>query len=316
MKIFHYLVDGHCDTLTALEKQKRTLGEKSSRGQLDLVRLLAGGVNVQFFAAFIAPRYKDTALKRCLSLIDTFYSELQVNQDRMEVVLNRGDIQRITGLNKVAAILAVEGGEALSGDLAMLRILYRLGVRSLTLTWNGRNEIGDGVGEGETGGGLSCFGQSVVRELNNLGMLIDVSHLHERGFWHVAAISKQPFAATHANSRAVCNHIRNLTDSQIGYLAKTGGVLGLTFVPDFIAARDASMEKLIRHIDHLAARFGVGCIGLGSDFDGMDECARGLEDVTCMPRLGEELAKRGYSDTDIASIMGGNWVRLLNQVLK
>lgn len=311
-----YVVDGHCDTLTALLDQQRSLGERSHHGQLDLPRMFSGGVNVQFFAAFISPRYKDMALKRCLQLIDLFHLELSANKDVIELALHAGDIRRITGAGKIAALLSVEGGESLAGDISMLRILYHLGVRSLTLTWNGRNELGDGVGEGEAGGGLSLFGRAVVREMNSLGMLIDVSHLNEKGFWDVAETSNQPFAATHANCRSICNHRRNLNDDQLEYLAKSGGVLGLTFVPDFIDENNPGLENLIRHIDYIASRFGIDCIGLGSDFDGMEGFARGLEDVTCLPNLAEALLKRGYSHDNIAGIMGGNWMRLLDRVLK
>ncbi|MBF7083052.1 dipeptidase [Desulfallas sp. Bu1-1] len=310
------VVDGHCDTLTALTAQKRSLGERSDRGQLDLPRMFSGGLNVQFFAAFISPRYKDMALKKCLQLIDQFYAELNANKEVIELALHAGDIRRITGSGKIAALLSIEGGESLTGDISILRILYRLGVRSLTLTWNGRNELGDGVGEGETGGGLSLFGRLVVREMNSLGMLIDISHLNEKGFWDVAEISNQPFAATHANCRAICNHPRNLSDGQLEYLAKTGGIVGLTFVPDFIAEHNPDLEKLIRHIDYIASRFGTGCIGLGSDFDGMEGHALGLEDVTCLPRLVDALIKRGYGDDDVTGIMGANWMRLLDRVLK
>ena len=210
----------------------------------------------------------------------------------------------------------MEGGEALAGDLGVLRILYRLGVRSLTLTWNGRNELGDGVGEGKRASGLSLLGCAVVVEMNRLGMLVDVSHLSEKGFWDVAGVSRQPFAATHANCRALCHHPRNLTDVQIEHLAKTGGVLGLSFVPGFIHSSKPGIEQFIRHVDYIASRFGTDCIGLGSDFDGMDEYTPGLRDVTCFPYLAEELLARGYSDSIVSDIMGGNWMRLLTKVLQ
>jgi len=313
---FNLMVDGHCDTLTAVESQNRTLGKKSPRGQLDLPRMLAGGVNVQFFAAFIAPEYKDRALKRCLQLIDTFHAEITRNQNSVELALNSGDICRIISAGKIAALLAIEGGEALAGDLAVLRIYHRLGVRSITLTWNGRNELGDGVGEGPNAGGLSVFGRSVVREMNRLGMLIDVAHLAEKGFWDVAETSRQPFAATHANCRALCDHPRNLTDGQIEHLARTGGVIGLTFVPEFVAEEKPDLESLLRHVDHIASRFGPQCIGLGSDFDGMDTFLADLRDVTCTPRLAESLLKRGYSCSEVSGIMGGNWLRLLERVIQ
>ncbi|MCG8400966.1 MAG: dipeptidase [Firmicutes bacterium] len=316
MERFKHMVDGHCDTLTAILEQNRDIGRYAPEGQLDLPRMAWGGINVQFFAAFISPRFRDLALKKCLNYIDVFYAVMEKNSGVIAPARNADDILRINTAGKIAALLAVEGGEALAGDLGVLRILYRLGVRALTLTWNGRNELGDGVGEGNRAGGLSLLGCSVVEEMNRLGMLVDVSHLGEKGFWDVAEVSRQPFAATHANCRALCRHPRNLTDGQIEHLARTGGVLGLSFVPGFVHSSEAGIEQFIRHVDHIASRFGVGCIGLGSDFDGMDEYTPGLRDVTCFPYLAEELLARGYSDNTVSDIMGGNWMRLLKKVLR
>ncbi len=313
---FKLTVDGHCDTLTAAPGQNRNIGLISRHGQLDLPRMIAGGVNVQFFAAFISPKFKDWALKKCLQYIDDFYAVMEKNRPLVEPAFNADGIRKITAAGKIAALLSVEGGEALSGDLAVLRMLYRLGVRSITLTWNGRNELGDGVGEGDSAGGLSQYGRAVVREMNRLGMLVDVSHLSVKGFWDVAAVSGQPFAATHANCHALCKHPRNLTDDQIEHLAKTGGVVGLSFVPAFVHPEQPDLDRLLAHIDHIASRFGIRCIGLGSDFDGMDDYLPGLEDAGCIPRLAEELLVRGYSNDQVSDIMGGNWMRLLEKVLK
>lgn len=310
------IVDGHCDTLTAAPGQNRDIGQNSGHGQLDLPRLAAGGVNVQFFAAFISPKFKDWALKKCLQYIDDFYLLLEKHQEVIAVAFNAAEIRKITAAGKIAALLAVEGGEVLSGELAVLRMLYRLGVRSITLTWNGRNELGDGVGEGDAAGGLSQFGRAVVREMNRLGMLVDVSHLSVQGFWDVAEAAGQPFAATHANCHALCQHRRNLTDAQIEHLAKTGGVLGLSFVPAFVHPVKPDLNSWLEHIDHIASRFGIQCIGLGSDFDGMDDYLPGLENAGCVYRLAEELLARGYSDEQVSDIMGGNWMRLLARVLK
>lgn len=256
------------------------------------------------------------ALKRCLQLIDIFYAEILQDQSSVELALNAEDIHRVTGAGKIAALLSIEGGEALAGDIALLRTFYRLGVRSITLTWNGRNELGDGVGEDFAAGGLSLFGRSVVQAMNDLGMLIDVAHLAPRGFWDVAETSSKPFAATHANCRAVCDHPRNLDDDQIEYLARNGGIVGLTFVPEFVDQHNPSLSAFIKHIDHIASRFGTHCIGLGSDFDGMDKVTPGLHDATCGPYLAEALISHGYSHEQVAGIMGGNWLRLLTVVLK
>ncbi|MCL6479450.1 MAG: membrane dipeptidase, partial [Peptococcaceae bacterium] len=223
------VVDAHCDTLTALKKQQRRLGEKSGAGHLDLPRLLLGGVNLQFFAAFVGNEHRDNPLARALEIFDIFFEEMAVNSDRIEPAYTYSDVNRIINGGKIAALLTVEGGQALAGRLEVLRMFFRLGVRGITLTWNSRNELGDGVGEAGSGGGLTRFGVEVVREMNRLGMVIDVSHLSERGFWDVMRESAKPVIASHSNCRALCDHPRNLDDAQIKALAAGGGVVGLCF---------------------------------------------------------------------------------------
>ena len=312
----HCIVDAHCDTLITLEDQQRRLGDDGKGGHLDLPRMISSGVKLQFFAAFISPQYRHCATVRALDIIDIFYREMEAFSDQIEPVLSYPDIERLMSFGKSAALLAIEGGEALAGKLSVLRLFYRLGVRSLGLTWNGRNELADGVGEGRTGGGLTEFGVAAVKEMNRLGMLVDVSHLAEPGFWDVIKISRRPVIATHANSRSQCDHPRNLTDGQIKSLAATGGVIGLCFCPDFICPANPCLERLLDHMEHMASVAGVGCIGLGSDFDGIEKVAPGLEDVTCMPHLAEGLSKRGFKDSEIEMIMGGNWFRVIREVLE
>lgn len=311
----HCIVDAHCDTLIALEDQCRGLGDDGKGGHLDLPRMIKSGVKLQFFAAFISPKHRLCATVRALDIIDIFYREMEAVSDQIEPVQRYADIERLISSGKAAALLAIEGGEALSGKLSVLRLFYRLGVRSIGLTWNGRNELADGVGEGRTGGGLTEFGVAAVKEMNRLGMLVDVSHLAEPGFWDVIKNSGRPVIATHANSRSKCDHPRNLTDSQIKALAATGGVMGLCFCPDFICPTNPCLERLLDHAVHIASAAGVACIGLGSDFDGIEKVAPGLEDVTCMPYLAEGLGKRGFKDGEIEMIMGGNWLRVMKEVL-
>lgn len=183
------------------------------------------------------------------------------------------------------------------------------------MTWNGRNELADGVGESETEGGLTRFGRAVVQEMNRLGMVVDASHLSEAGFWDVLEVSNQPVITSHANSRCICNHRRNLTDEQIRALAARGGVIGLTFYPDFIHPDQPSLEKLLDHMDHIISLAGVDCIGLGSDFDGIDQVTSGLEDISRLPAITEGRWRRGYREEEIAKILGGNFLRVLQQVL-
>lgn len=309
------VVDAHCDTLTALEKQGRRLGEKSGAGHLDLPRMFLGGVSLQFFAAFVGPGYKDNPLARALEIFDVFYREMSDNHHLAEPVLSFGDIDRILSGKKVAALLTVEGGEALAGRLEVLRIFYRLGVRGITLTWNGRNELGDGVSEERSGGGLTGFGAAVVREMNRLGMVVDVSHLSESGFRDVLKESGRPVIASHSNCRSLCDHPRNLDDHQIRALAAAGGVVGLSFYPHFVDTLSPSLERWLDHAEHLASIAGVDCIGIGSDFDGMEEAIPELADASCLPLVTLGLLDRGFSGGEVKKILGGNFLRVLSQVL-
>lgn len=312
------VVDTHCDTILWMMRGERRLGERSAKGHLDLPRLREGGVAAQFFAVYIEPQYKpDRGLERALEVIDVLFRELAAHPDQAELALSVADIHRIRALGKVAAVLAIEGGEAVGHNLANLRILHRLGLRSLGLVWNQRNLIADGIAERRTGGGLTTFGVDVVRECNSLGIVVDVSHLTDPGFAHVADTCQGPFIASHSNARAVCDHPRNLTDDQIKALAKSGGVMGLNFAPNFVnsaAPKDATLDDLLDHLDHIVALVGPDHVGLGSDFDGIGATPKGLEDATTFPRITQRLVDRGYSDADIVKFLGGNHLRVLREV--
>jgi membrane dipeptidase len=310
--------DGHCDTILEVINHKRSLGSRTLVGHLDIPRMKEGGVDVQFFAVFIEDIYKpDRSLKRTLQLIDCFYKEIEKNQDDISLVTNYNQIEEVNSAGKIAAILSIEGGEALEGDLGVLRVLYKLGVRLLTLTWNQRNQIADGIGESRTGSGLTKFGLKVIDEMNRLGMLIDVSHLSETGFWDVIKRSKAPIVASHSNCYALCPHLRNLKDEQIKALADKGGVIGITFVPNFLTQekRKTTVGDVVKHIDYLVEKVGVDYIGLGSDFDGTGGLPLGLEGVDKVPNITGELLDRGYKEKDIKKILGENFLRVFKEVV-
>lgn len=310
--------DGHCDTILEVLNHKRSLGSRTLVGHLDIPRMKEGGVDVQFFAVFIEDIYKpDRSLKRTLQLIDCFYKEIEKNQDDISLVTNYNQIEEVNNAGKIAAILSIEGGEALEGDLGVLRVLYKLGVRLLTLTWNQRNQIADGIGESRTGSGLTKFGLKVIDEMNRLGMLIDVSHLSETGFWDVIKRSKAPIVASHSNCYALCPHLRNLKDEQIKALADKGGVIGITFVPNFLTQekRKTTVGDVVKHIDYLVEKVGVDYIGLGSDFDGTGGLPLGLEGVDKVPNITGELLDRGYKEKDIKKILGENFLRVFKEVV-
>jgi membrane dipeptidase len=312
------IFDGHCDTVLDIFNKKRSLGEKSDYSHLDIPRMKKGGVNVQFFAAFIEEIYKPNAsLKRTLQLIDCIYQQIEKNKEEISIATDYEQIKNTIEADKIAAILSIEGGEALEGDLGVLRMLYKLGVRLLTLTWNQRNQIADGVGESQTGSGLTEFGFKVIDEMNKLGMLIDVSHLSETCFWEVIKRSKSPIVASHSNCYNLCPHLRNLKDEQIKAIAEKGGIIGITFVPDFLTneKRETTIKDVTEHIDYLVKRVGVDYVGLGSDFDGTKVLPLGLEGVDKVPNITEELLNRGYKVEEIEKILGENWLRVFKKVV-
>lgn len=310
------IVDAHCDTITTIMQSNEQLCE--NKGHIDLKRLKQYDSYVQFFAAFISPQHaKMGALSRTIDIIDRLYREIKINNNDIMLCCNYNDIMEATQTNKIAAVLTIEGGDALEGSLSALRIFYELGVRAITLTWNYRNQIADGVADESTGGGLTPFGKEVINEMNRLGMLIDVSHLSEAGFWDVINTTKVSVIASHSNSKTICNHRRNLTDEQLFALKKNGGVAGINFYPDFVCNNGkATMNEVIKHIDYIAVLTGEDNIGFGADFDGINDTPQGLEGVQCMGTLINELLKLNYSETFVKKIAGENFLRVIKDVLK
>jgi membrane dipeptidase len=275
-----------------------------------------GGVDCQFFACYIEGSYKpDRGLKRALQMIDRFHTEIRAAGDMAVFATNYAKIMSAVESGKAAAVLTIEGGECLDTDVSNVRIMKQLGVLAIGLTWNERNMIADGVGEERTGGRLTNFGVEVVQEMNRAGIIVDVSHLSEAGFWDVMEVSQKPIIASHSNAKAVCNHRRNLTDEQLIALAKNGGVTGMNFAKDFVAQKDADLAGVIRHIEHICALIGPDHTGLGSDFDGIGETPKGLEDVTKMPAITKELERLGYCEENIRKILGGNFLRVIKEVV-
>lgn len=308
------IVDAHCDTISLLLEKECELNENNLH--IDLKRMSMVGGYVQFFAAFIdAQNIVGNPLANALAQIDKLYEQINKYSNEIEIAFSYNDILRITEDKKCAGIMSIEGGEALEGSLATLRMLYKLGVRSVCLTWNYQNEIASGVGS-ESDNGLSDFGIEVINEMNKLGMIIDVSHLGERGFWDVIDNIKKPIIASHSNAKKICGHRRNLTDEQIIALAKNGGVTGINFYPRFLNDEgNAAITDILRHIDHIASLVGTKHIGFGSDFDGIEITPYDVEDVTKVSAIINQLGKLNYSDEEINDIAGGNFLRVIKEVL-
>lgn len=267
MRIF----DAHADTVSRLLDEGKSLRENDVH--IDAARLSAYESYTQVFAAFIDPEYKNCAMERAKSLIARLYEEA----DSCGITVCRNYDDWAAAGTKVKAFISLEGGEPIK-SLADLKELYDMGVRMIAPTWNYRNEIACGVME-ENDTGLTDLGARVIREMNRLKIIEDVSHLSEKSFWDVAEISQMPIVASHSNSKAVTNHRRNLTDAQFMKIKETGGCVGINFYPPFLGD---DIADIVWHINHFIALGGEDNIGLGSDFDGVDAlpCGmRGAEDM-------------------------------------
>lgn len=309
-----YIIDSHCDTLAFIADQGLNVFQEQ-KCHVTLEGLKTGKVGLQFFAAFVASKRKYPCLQRGLKLIDAYNAMIDQYSNSFQKVLKYDDIEQAIQQGKIGSMLTVEGGDVLEGELLNLRILYRLGVRAMTLTWNHRNEIADGVLENISKGGLSSFGHEVINEMNRLGMLIDVSHLSEKGFYSVMETSKQPIAATHSNAWSVQPHPRNLKDEQIKSLSKTGGVMGINFYPAFLSGQHADLYDIIRHIEYIIDLAGMDVIGFGSDFDGIDHTPKGISGPQDFEKIINALLQRNYREEDVKKIAYKNYLRLLKNVL-
>ncbi|HKM42506.1 MAG TPA: dipeptidase [Limnochordia bacterium] len=311
-----FIFDAHVDTLSRLLAAGETLEDNRGHVNLNFLRQSKQG-GAQFFAAFVSPQfYHGKALHATMEMLDLFWRWMEEFPEDLVFAGTGSDIVELRAKGKMACLLAIEGGEALEGKLANLRMFYRLGVRLLTLTWNHRNDLASGQLEGNDGAGLSLFGKEVVAEMNRLGMLVDVSHLNDAGFWDVLSVSEDPVVASHSNARTLCNHPRNLTDEQIRAIAAAGGVIGVNFCTHFLAKdRQATIHDVVEHIQYLATVGGVDCVGLGSDYDGIGETPLGLANYSKTVELADILHERGYGERDVAKITGGNFLRVCKTVL-
>jgi membrane dipeptidase len=310
--------DGHCDVLIPVLEGKRRLKERSAEGHLDLPRLREGGVTGQVFAIFgyWAELREVSPAGYALRMVDAFYQELGDSSDSLMLAACAADVERAKAEERVAAILSLEGAEPLEGDVRLLRIFQRLGVRNIGLTWNYRNQAADGIGIESGQRGLTEFGVALVQEANRLGVMVDVAHLAPPGLRDVLALTEVPVIDSHTGVYALCPHRRNLTDAQLEGIARTGGVIGVAFVPKFLSPDydKARLSHVLDQIGYIVRAVGVDHVGLGSDFDGYQGVTAGLEDVTCLPQLTVGLVERGYGPEEVRKILGGNFLRVFRQV--
>jgi membrane dipeptidase len=346
---------GHNDTLLNLylpeRGEGRTFFTRSDKGHIDLPRAREGGMGGSFFAIFVPPDPLTQPLSRAeptmtstgyemplASAIDQSYAQrttiamtanlfrLEAESDGQVKVVRTVD-ELITCLRKgvLAAILHFEGAEAIDPGLDALEVFYQAGLRSLGIVWSRPNAFAHGVPFGfprssDTGPGLTDAGRELVRACNRLGIMLDLSHLNEQGFWDVAELSDAPLVATHSNAHTLCPTTRNLTDKQLDAIKGSEGIVGLNFAvtdlrEDGWNNSDTPLDVMVRHIDYLVENLGIDCVGLGTDFDGAT-IPQEIGDVTGLPKLITALREHGYDDTSLRKLAYENWVRVLGKTWK
>ncbi|GGE45974.1 diguanylate cyclase [Pullulanibacillus camelliae] len=286
MRIF----DAHCDVLLKLHYDSKLNFANSDSLHINYNYLKTGGSKVQCFALFIPPdEPQEIKFRIALNMIDIFNQKILAVHDDIKQVRSKQDIAHLKE-DEIGVMLTLEGCDALDIDLLKLRTLFRLGVRSVGMTWNNANAAADGAEESR-GAGLSDFGRQVIRENNRHKVWTDVSHLNAKGFWD-AVEEADYIIASHSNARALCDHPRNLYDDQIEALIKRNGVIGITFVTDFLREPgSASIDDILKHIEHICELGGASHIGFGSDFDGIQFTPEGLDNYSYYPELINHLQK-------------------------
>ncbi|WP_313758293.1 dipeptidase [Tissierella sp.] len=309
-------IDMHCDTILKLMDDKENLGLYENDLSIDIKKLKKAKSLAQFFAMWVDFKEEINPLERCLEMIDKFYTEIDKNSDAISLATSYEDIIKNDNEGKISAVLSIEEGGTIRGQIHNLRNFYRLGVRSITLTWNAANEIGyPNMNKEYRDKGLTSFGQEVIYEMNKLGMLIDVSHLSDRGFYDVAKLSSKPFIASHSNSRAMKEHSRNLADDMIKILSEHGGTMGICFERDFLGESENSrIEDMIRHIKYIRNVGGIDVIALGSDYDGSHPNCE-INNIGGIEKLAFALKDNKFSEDEIDKIFYKNALRVIKDVL-
>jgi len=306
----------HIDTL--MNKYKDTdynFNKINEKFHVDLTKLKNSNVRIIFFAVFAKENFlpKGNGLRETIQMIDDFYQLLNRTEE-LEIARNYNDIIKINNRGNIAAFLSIEGAKSIF-NIPALRSFHRLGVKLITLTWNHKNHIGNGISE-FINTGLTKTGIKFIKEMNRLNIIIDVSHLNPAGFWDVSEISKYPLVATHSNAKSICDHPRNLSDMQIKAIADSEGIIGINFCPSFLTnEKIATIEDVFKHIDYIKKLVGVEHVGLGTDFDGLSELPEGLEHIGKLNMLQHMMKDKGYSEREIAAISFKNVERVLKSSL-
>lgn len=271
---------------------------------------------MQFFAICVAHKAasRRSYLRQALRYLHYYHNCLKKNQAELLALEKKDDLDLAAAQNKIACLLAMEGAEPLDESTEILEIFFRLGLRSLSLTWNRRNMLAGSVLE-ESPGGLTRLGRRIIAKMQDLGIILDLAHLSSSAFCEALELPVRPPLVSHANARALCNHPRNLDDRQLRLLADSGGVIGLSYYPHFIKEGGGAvrLEELIDHFCHVAEVAGVEHLAIGSDFDGIDSTVESLNDASCHSFLIDRLYERGFQQPEVELITGANVRRIINE---
>ncbi len=335
------LIDGHNDYPWALrgidpgrDLNKAEISKPVPSLMTDIPRLRQGGVGAQFWSVYVpSTMMGKEAVRATLEQIDIVHRMTMKWPETFEIAYTAADIERSFKAKRIGSLIGMEGGHSIDNSLATLRMMHTLGAQYMTLTHSANLAWADASPGPAVLGGLSRFGEEVVREMNRLGMLVDLSHVHPETMEDALRVTAAPVIFSHSSAKAICNVHRNVPDNVLQLVAKNGGVVMVTFVPGFISqevadydakpaaertgpAPKATLSQVADHIDHIRKVAGIDHIGLGGDFDGISSVIVGLEDVSTYPALTAELLKRGYKDDDIKKILGLNVLRVMRQVEK
>ena len=307
------IIDGHTDVLYALKRQQRQFNEESEIGNVDLPRLRKGKILAAFFAIF--PAVSDYYLSKG---VDDWFKLVNTPENELLHVKKVDDLDQCKINNKIGVILHFEGSGGIDSEFHNLRNFYRLGLRSMGLSWSNLNKYATGVRQ-DPDRGLTAEGKELVKEMEALGIIIDVSHLNEKSFWDVIETASKPLIASHSNAYTVCNHIRNLKDEQIEAIKDNNGTIGVNFVKNFLLSKEKkeeiTLETIKNHIDKIVELAGINHVSFGSDFDGAT-VPDVIKDVSCFPVLLEYLKENGYTSNELEKLSKDNFRRVMKSVWK
>jgi len=323
-----FVVDLHNDLMEMISGKNfnyqiadRHVWTRDRDPQTDIPRLRDGGVDAQIFSIWISPTSYATGTwySTAMKFLDTLKAQAGRNRTSIGLVTKPDSVDALARQNRIAGIVVLEGGHCIEDKVENLRTFYNAGVRVMTLTWNNSTSWAVSAQDASNGNkaGLNDFGKQVVRTMDSLGMIIDVSHVGPQTVTDILATTTNPIIASHSGAYALRSHYRNHTDAQIRAIAKSGGVVGVVFYPPFlVASGSARLENVLQQIDYIKNLVGIDYVALGSDFDGIETTPVGLEDVTKFPAVTEGLLQRGYSRQDVRKILGENFMRVFRAVCK